>query len=120
MMTKMLKVLKEKVEIESKKNDNNFNDKVNDVARVLQLATALADIIPSAAKDVSKGVAKISTEALSVLVAIGIVVDLGSLISNSIDLSKFIDGKLCPEAQKLQEIIDEMECESNDIAEIFE
>lgn len=119
-MRNMLKVLKEEVEDEYKKTKNDFTGNANNAARVIKLCTALADIIPSAAKDVSKGVAKISTKAFGVLVAIGILADLGSLISNSIGLSKFNDGKLCPEAQKLQDVINQMECECNYLAKIFE
>lgn len=118
-MRNMLKELQKEVEEENIKNKNDFIGRANDVARVIKLGTALADIIPSAAKDVSKGAAKLSTEALGVLVAIGIVVDLGSLVWNSVDLSNFNKGKLCQEAQKLQEVINQMEREYNDIAKLF-
>lgn len=110
-MRNMLKMLQNEVEGENKESNN--------VASVIKLGTALAKIIPSEAKGVSNGAAKLSTEALSVVVAIRIVVDLGSLVWNSVDLSNFNDGKLCPEAQKLQDVIDQMESEYNDVAELF-
>lgn len=110
-MRNMLKMLQNEVEGENRESNN--------VASVIKLGTALAKIIPSEAKGVSNGAAKLSTEALSVVVAIRIVVDLGSLVWNSVDLSNFNDGKLCPEAQKLQDVIDQMESEYNDVAELF-
>nr|XP_022335914.1 uncharacterized protein LOC111132404 [Crassostrea virginica] len=84
---------------------------VDEVAKVMRLATALDDIVPSALKDVSKGVSKLSTEALSVLAAVGIIIDLGSLISNAVDLADIEKGKLCSEAEKFMEVIEQMERE---------
>lgn len=110
-MRNMLKMLQKEVEEENKKNKND--------ARVVKLGTSLAYIIPSEAKDVSKEAAKLSTETLSVVMAIRIVVDLRSLVWNSVDLSNFNEGKLCPEAQKLQDVIDPMEREYNNVAELF-
>lgn len=110
-MRNMLNMLQKEVEEENKKNKND--------ARVVKLGTSLAYIIPSEAKDVSKEAAKLSTETLSVVMAIRIVVDLRSLVWNSVDLSNFNEGKLCPEAQKLQDVIDPMEREYNNVAELF-
>lgn len=110
-MRNMLKMLQKEVEEENKKNKND--------ARVVKLGTSLAYIIPSEAKDVSKEAAKLSTETLSVVMAIRIVIDLRSLVWNSVDLSNFNEGKLCPEAQKLQDVIDPMEREYNNVAELF-
>lgn len=92
---------------------------VDEVARVLSIGTALDDIVPSALKDVSKGVTKLSTEALSVLAAIGIVIDLGSLIWNAVDLSKFNKGQLCSEAEKLQKVIEQMQHEYDVLTKCF-
>lgn len=92
---------------------------VDEVARVLSLGTALDDIVPSAFKDVSKGVTKLSTEALSVLAAVGIVIDLGALIYNAVDLSKINKGKLCTEAEKLQSVIKQMQDEYNALTKCF-
>lgn len=92
---------------------------VDEVARVLSIGTALDDIVPSALKDVSKGVTKLSTEALSVLAAIGIVIDLGSLIWNAVDLSKFNKGQLCSEAKKLQKVIEQMQHEYDVLTQCF-
>lgn len=118
-MKNLLTELQKEVEEETIKNKNDLIGRANDVARVIKLGTTLVDIIPSAAKDISKGAAKLSTEALSALVALGIVVDLGSLVLNSVDLSNFNNGKLCQEAKKLQDVIDQMKREYNDIAELF-
>ncbi|XP_052674987.1 apolipoprotein L3-like [Crassostrea angulata] len=92
---------------------------VDEVARVLSIGTALDDIVPSALKDVSKGVTKLSTEALSVLAALGIVIDLGSLIWNAVDLSKINKGQLCSEAKKLQKVIEQMQHEYDVLTKCF-
>eukprot|EP00105_Crassostrea_gigas_P002514 XP_011415074.1 PREDICTED: apolipoprotein L3-like [Crassostrea gigas] len=92
---------------------------VDEVARVMSIGTALDDIVPSALKDVSKGVTKLSTEALSVVAAIGIVIDLGSLIWNAFDLSKFSKGQLCSEAKKLQKVIEQMQHEYDVLTKCF-
>lgn len=110
-MRNMLRMLQKEVEEDKKESEN--------VASVIKLGKALTQIIQSEAKGVSKGASKLSTEALSVMVAIRIVVDLRSLVWNSVDLSNFHEGKLCPEAQKLQDVIDQMESEYNDVAELF-
>ena len=46
---------------------------VDEVAKVLSLGPDLDKIVPSALKDVSKGVSKLSSEVLSVLAALGII-----------------------------------------------
>ena len=91
----------------------------DEVAKVMRLGTALDDIIPSALKDVSKGVSKLSTEALSVLAAVGIIIDLGSLIYNAVDLAKIEKGKLCSEAEKLHKVIEQMEHEYEVLNDCF-
>ncbi|XP_062606254.1 apolipoprotein L3-like [Saccostrea cucullata] len=91
----------------------------DEVARLLRLGTALDDIAPTAAKSVSKGVTKLSTEALSTLAAIGIIIDLGSLIWNAVDLSKIEKGQLCAEAEKLQKVIEQMQREYDVLKECF-
>lgn len=83
----------------------------DEVAKVLRLGAALEGIAPSALKDVSKGVCKLSTEALSVLAAVGIIIDLGSLFLNAIDLAKIEKSQLCTEAKKLEEVIQKMQHE---------
>lgn len=91
----------------------------DEVARMLSLGTALDDIVPSALKDVSKGVTKLSTEALSVIAAVGIIIDLGSLIWNAVDLAKIEQGKLCAEAEKLDNVIQKMQHEYDVLKEYF-
>ncbi|XP_056008129.1 apolipoprotein L3-like [Ostrea edulis] len=92
----------------------------DEVARILSLSSELGDLVPSAMKDVSKGAAKLSAEALSVLVAIGIVIDLGSLIYNAVDLSKMEKGKLCSEAEKLEKVIKNLEEEYDVLSNCFD
>lgn len=92
---------------------------VDEVARVMSLGTALDDIIPSVFKDVSKGVTKISTEALSALAAIGIVMDLWSLYTSTAELSNFQKGQLCSEAENLQKVIKEMQHEYDVLTQCF-
>lgn len=92
---------------------------VDEVARVLSIGTALDDIVPSALKDVSKGVTKLSTEALSVLAAIGILIDLWSMYWSAAELSKFNKGQLCSEAEKLQNVIDQMQHEYDVLTQCF-
>ncbi|XP_061182541.1 apolipoprotein L3-like [Saccostrea echinata] len=91
----------------------------DEVARVLSLGAALDDIVPSALKDVSKGVTKLSTEALSAMAAIGLIIDLGSLIWNAVDLSKIQQGQLCAEAEKFQKVIEQMQHEYDVLNECF-
>ncbi|XP_062617140.1 apolipoprotein L3-like [Saccostrea cucullata] len=79
----------------------------------------LDDIFPSAMKNVSKGVTKLSTEALSALAAVGIIIDLGSLIWNAVDMSKIEKGQLCAEAEKLQKVIEQMQHEYDVLKECF-
>ncbi|XP_048753828.2 apolipoprotein L3-like isoform X2 [Ostrea edulis] len=92
----------------------------DEVARILSLSSELGDLVPSAMKDVSKGAAKLSAEALSVLAAIGIVIDLGSLIYNAVDLSKMEKGKLCSEAEKLEKVIKNLEEEYDVLSKCFD
>ncbi|XP_056008125.1 apolipoprotein L3-like [Ostrea edulis] len=92
----------------------------DEVARILSLSSELGDLVPSAMKDVSKGAAKLSAEALSVLVAIGIVIDLGSLIYNAVDLSKMEKGKLCSEAEKLEKVIKNLQEEYDVLSKCFD
>ncbi|XP_048753821.2 apolipoprotein L3-like isoform X1 [Ostrea edulis] len=91
----------------------------DEVDRILSLSSELGDLLPSEMKDVSKGAAKLSAEALSVVAAIGIVIDLGSLIHNAVDLSKMEKGKLCSEAKKLEEVIKILEEEYDELSKFF-
>ena len=93
---------------------------VDEVAKVLSLGPELNKIVPSALKDVSNGVSKLSSEALSVLAALGIIIDLGTLLSNAYRLKRFKKGRLCNEAGKLQEVINKMQLEYEMLATLFE
>lgn len=98
---------------------NDLMSHGTDALRAVKFRTTFEDIVPSAFTDVAKGVSKLSTEALSVLAAMGIVLDLWSLISSPADLSKFNKGLLCDEAEKLQKVIKEMQKEYDDLTESF-
>lgn len=76
-------------------------------------------IVSSAFKDVSKGVTLLSTKTLAALAAIGVIVDLVFLISDAVDLSKIKKGKLCSEAEKLQNVIERMQGEYDDFNCLF-
>lgn len=96
-----------------------ITDNADEVERMLSLGTALEDIVPSALKDVSREVSKLSTDALSVIAAVGILIDLGSLISNAVDLAKIEKGQLCAEAEKLDKVIQKMQHEYDVLKEYF-
>ena len=81
---------------------------INETNKVLSSQGPTKAIVQSVCKDVSQGVTKLSI----VLVAAGIIVDLGSLIYNAINLAKFEKGKLCTVATKLQRVIKQMEDEN--------
>lgn len=91
--------------------ENGVKSHCTDAFRVVQFGTVFVDLTPSAFKDMAKEFLKLSTEALSVLAVIGIIVDMGSLIWSSADLSKFNKGQLFNEANKIQRVIDEMQKE---------
>ena len=92
-------------------------DNVDEVVKVMRRGTALDDIVPSALKDVSKGVSNLPTEALGVLA--GIISDPRSLIFNAVVLTKIAKDKLCSEAEKLQKIIEQMEHEYEVLNDCF-
>lgn len=52
------------------------------IVELFKIGDALDDLLPTALKDVSEGSATISTEVLSTVAAIGILIDIGSLIWN--------------------------------------
>lgn len=62
---------------------------VDEVVRVMSFGIVLDDIILLVFKDVLKGVIKIFIEVLSVLVVIGIVIDLWLLYRSIVDLFNF-------------------------------
>jgi hypothetical protein len=62
---------------------------------------------------------KLSAKVLSVITTIGIIVDLGSLVTNAVDLSDMQKGKLCNEAKKLEELINTLQSEYDSLVELF-
>ncbi|XP_062585977.1 uncharacterized protein LOC134247653 [Saccostrea cucullata] len=90
------------------------------VARFLGLGSFLDDLIPTALKDISKGVAKIPGKIVGAVAFFGIAVDAASLFSNAIDLSKMTKGELCDEAKKIDETIKALQSEYDILREIFE
>ncbi|XP_048753833.2 uncharacterized protein LOC125665232 [Ostrea edulis] len=89
----------------------------DEVARILSLGSELGDLVM---KDASKGAAKLSAEGLSVIAAYGIIIDLGSLIHNAVDFSKMENGKLCSEAEKLEEVIQNLQKEYDVLSKWFD
>ena len=88
--------------------------------RALKLIDALEKILPSTLKSVGSGASKLASKALSVLVAIGIVIDLGTLIFSAVDLAKIEKGQLSTESTKLQKVIDKMDTRLDVLDEFFQ
>lgn len=65
----------------------------------------IGDALPIALKDVSEESATISTEVLSTVAAIGILIDIGSLIWNVLEFTRLRNGMLCNEAESLNKVI---------------
>lgn len=74
----------------------------------LEKIQVLDEMVPSFVQDVST---QISSGALSVFAAVGILVELYSLISGAKDLHSIENSELCTEAKKLHDVICEMENE---------
>jgi hypothetical protein len=91
----------------------------DEVAKILSLNKKLAKLLPSAVKDVSNGAVKLSAKVLDVITAIGIIVDLGSLVASAVDLSDMKKGELCDEAKKLAKVIKTLQSEYDSLAELF-
>lgn len=88
--------------------------------KLFKLLDALEKIFPSTLKGAGAGFSKLASNAPSVLVAIGIVIDLGTLISSAVDLAKIEKGQLSSEATKLQKVIDEMDTKLDVLDEFFQ
>lgn len=97
----------------------NNTGNVNEASKILEIGKVLDKIVPKAFKDTSKGVTLLSTKTLAALAAIGVIVDLVFLISDAVDLSKINKGKLCSEAENLQNVIERMQGEYNDFNCLF-
>lgn len=94
------------------------NSKV--LSKLLKIGTALEGVVSPSVSTAVKGAAKIGTKALGTLVAVGILVDLGSLISDAVDLAEIEKGKLCDEAERLDNIITAMQNQYADLSKCFE
>lgn len=90
-----------------------------ELERVMKNGQPLFEITFLALKDAGSALSKVATAGLSVMAALGILVDLGLLIGNSVELSSINSGELCKEAQRLQDVIDDMEKEYDKLAEKF-
>lgn len=79
--------------------------KTDKIVELFNIGDALDDLLPSALKDVSEESASISTEVLSTVAAIGILIDIGSLIWNVLEFTRLRKGMLCDEAESLNKVI---------------
>lgn len=75
------------------------------IVELFKIGDALDDLLPIALKDVSEESATISTEVLSTVAAIGILIDIGSLIWNVLEFTRLRNGMLCNEAESLNKVI---------------
>lgn len=89
-------------------------------ARFHKLLIALEKILPSTLEGAGAGFSERDSNVLSVLVAIGIVMNLGTLIFSAVDLAKIEKGQLSVEATKLQQVIDEMDTRIDLLDECFQ
>lgn len=111
-----------------------------EIYKIIKLGKALDELVPAVALDITKeiarevskesakGVSKVvakETASLSTKVVMGtvtaaaILVDLGFLISNAIDLNDFYDGILCNEAERLRCVIKQLQKENDDLKKVF-
>lgn len=110
------------------------------VCKIIKLGKALDELMPASAldasKEITKSVSKESAKGVSKMVtketatlsskvfmgtvtAAAILVDLGFLISNAIDLNDFYDGNLCNEAESLRCVIKQIQKEKDDLKKAF-
>lgn len=90
-----------------------------DYKRVLQDGEQLFRISDLASRNVENAVNEVATISFGVTTAAGILLDLGSLIKDSVSLSTINNGQLCDEAKKLQNVINEMKKEFKELAKCF-
>ena len=76
-----------------------------EIVKIFSVGETLDELLPSSVKDVSSGSVKVSTKVLSTLTAIGMIVDIVSLVWNVLKLTRMEKGMLCPEAEKLDNVI---------------
>lgn len=86
------------------------------------------EMVRGLSKESAKGVSKVVTKETATLssklfmgtvTAAAILVDLGFLISNAIDLNDFYDGLLCNEAESLRCVIKQIQKENDDLKKVF-
>lgn len=84
------------------------------------MSKALDDVVSPSVSTAAKGAAKISTNAMGTMTAVGILIDFGALISDAVDLAKIEKGKLCDEAEKLDNLITTMQNPYADLSKCFD
>ena len=77
----------------------------DEIVKIFSIGETLDELLPSSVKDVSNGSVKVSTIVLSTLTVIGMIVDIVSLVWNILKLTRMEKGLLCPEAEKLDNVI---------------
>lgn len=91
-----------------------------DFPKLLKMSKTLEGVVSPSLSTATKGAAKIGTNALGTMTAVGIIVDLGILISDAVDLAKIEKGKLCDEAEKLDYVVITMQNQYTDLSKCFE
>lgn len=95
--------------------------KALDLQKFAANSAALSRLIKiGKALDGALAVSKVAKGAMGTVAAIGIIVDLTTLISDAIELARIEKGKLCEEAQKLETLIKEMEQEMEALDKCFQ
>lgn len=88
--------------------------------QIQKIGETLKNVFPPSVSTAAKGAATIGTKALGTLAAVGILVDLGILISDATALAKIEKGKLCDEAEKLDNVITTMQNQYACLSKCFE
>lgn len=91
-----------------------------DFPKLLKMSKTLEGVVSPSLSTATKGAAKIGTNALGTMTAVGIIVDLGILISDAVNLAKIEKGKLCDEAEKLDYVVTTMQNQYTDLSKCFE
>lgn len=92
---------------------------VKDAPKMIKVGKTLRTVQRIKISKLSVGVSKVS-KGLSTLAAVGVIIDIGTIISSARDLSKFANGKLCAEAEKIQTVIDDMLKQRDELDDIFQ
>lgn len=88
--------------------------------QIQKIGETLKNVFPSSVSTAAKGATTIGTKVLGTLAAVGILVDLGILISDATALAKIEKGKLCDEAEKLDNVIKTMQNQYACLSKCFE